>query len=192
MFSLSRVTEGDSLYRNGRRCDDGKTDRPAAQAGGCPQGREFHLPNPGPDAELLQAAATAAERSLSEEIEWRLEHSFEAAERQAERNALVTLVAGGGEQARVLQLVAETMWLVQAMWDRDAVARGWTEKDRAEMLRSAVNFIFANRGGLPEELPPDPYDIIVQEGRFAATSVLNRHGLISWPAAPTTTTEQKD
>jgi hypothetical protein len=40
-------------------------------------------------------------------------------------------------------------------------------------------------GGLPEELPADPFDRVAQEGRLAATYVLSKHGLASWPASST-------
>jgi hypothetical protein len=54
--------------------------------------------------EKLQAAAAASGRSVSEEIEFRLDQSFD-------RDAFIGLVLGGDENAKVLQSIATVMKL---------------------------------------------------------------------------------
>lgn len=54
--------------------------------------------------EKLQAAAAASGRSVSEEIEFRLDQSFD-------RDAFIGLVLGGDENSKVLQTIATVMKL---------------------------------------------------------------------------------
>ena len=102
--------------------------------------------------EKLQAAAAASGRSVSEEIEFRLDQSFD-------RDGFIGLVLGGDENAKVLQTIAAVMkhgshnghWLKEA--------------STAETVRSeAVNFVIehvrrtlpAAAGVLPLSAPAPP------------------------------------
>jgi len=78
--------------------------------------------------EKLLAAAAASGRSVSEEIEFRLDQSFD-------RDAFIGLVLGGDENAKVLQTIAMVMKLESrhGHWLKDA--------NTAETVRRAVNFI---------------------------------------------------
>jgi hypothetical protein len=89
--------------------------------------------------EKLQAAAAASGRSVSEEIEFRLDQSFD-------RDAFIGLVLGGDENAKVLQSMAMAMKLESrnGHWLKDV--------NTADTVRKAVNFIitqFARRDSLP-------------------------------------------
>jgi hypothetical protein len=78
--------------------------------------------------EKLQAAAAASGRSVSEEIEFRLDQSFD-------RDAFIGLVLGGDENAKVLQTIATVMKLESrnGHWLKDVNA--------SETVRRAVNFV---------------------------------------------------
>lgn len=83
----------------------------------------------------LQAAAAASGRSVSEEIEFRLDQSFD-------RDAFIGVLLGGDENAKVLQSIAMVMKLESRSghWLKDANTAG--------TVRQAVNFIirqFAQR-----------------------------------------------
>jgi hypothetical protein len=78
--------------------------------------------------EKLQAAAAASGRSVSEEIEFRLDQSFD-------RDAFIGLVLGGDENAKVLQSIATVMKLEShnGHWLKDV--------NTSETVRRAVNFV---------------------------------------------------
>jgi hypothetical protein len=90
--------------------------------------------------EKLQAAAAASGRSVSEEIEFRLDQSFD-------RDAFIGLVLGGDENAKVLQSIATVMKLesYNGHWLKDVKS--------SETVRRAVNFVI---GQYAEPYQPPP------------------------------------
>jgi hypothetical protein len=91
--------------------------------------------------EHLQAAALASGRSISEEIEHRLQESFT-------KDRLIAAFLGGGDTAQALRLIAELMQ------NESAPERSWKDDpDSAEVVRSATNLIIAQLANLPEALP---------------------------------------
>jgi len=92
-------------------------------------------------AELLQKSAVKASRTVSQEIEHRLERSFHD-DRVAQAHF------GSEVGAELLRIFYSAMVLegVHPDWTRD--------RDRAENFRVAMNAIIAVFTGLPLELPP--------------------------------------
>ena len=78
--------------------------------------------------ERLQASAAGSGRSVSEEIEFRLDQSYD-------RDAFFGLVLGGDENAKVLQSIATVMKLEShnGHWLKDV--------NTSETVRRAVNFL---------------------------------------------------
>ena len=78
--------------------------------------------------ERLQASAAGSGRSVSEEIEFRLDQSYD-------RDAFFGLVLGGDENAKVLQSIATVMKLEShnGHWLKDVKT--------SETVRQAVNFV---------------------------------------------------
>jgi Arc-like DNA binding domain len=127
--------------------------------------------------ERLQAAAAASERSISEEIENRLDRSFQ----RDERDYLFKMLTGGEHSENALHMIAEAIRTVQTMYSHSYKSKGWSEQDSAEMLRTAVNLILARWGGLPERPPKDSFKKTISddvtpigEGRRLATLVLEK------------------
>ena len=80
--------------------------------------------------ERLQAAATGSGRSISEEIEYRLDRQFQ----HDERDYLFRVLTGEhGENA--LHMIAEAVRIVQTMYSHSYKSKGWSEQDSAEMLQ---------------------------------------------------------
>ena len=81
------------------------------------------------DSNLVAAAATSC-RSVSEEIEFRLEQSFD-------RDAFLGIMLGDGESAKALQAIAMVMKLEsrEGLWLRQA--------DNSAHVRRATDFILA-------------------------------------------------
>jgi hypothetical protein len=90
--------------------------------------------------ERLQAAAAATGRSVSEEIEFRLDQSFD-------RVAFFGLVLGGDENAKVLQSIATVMKLesYKGHWLKDV--------ETSDTVRRAVNFVIGQFAE-PYQHPP--------------------------------------
>jgi hypothetical protein len=90
--------------------------------------------------ERLQAAAAATGRSVSEEIEFRLDQSFD-------RDAFFGLVLGGDENAKVLQSIATVMKLesYKGHWLKDV--------ETSDTVRRAVNFVIGQFAE-PYQHPP--------------------------------------
>ena len=81
--------------------------------------------------EKLQAAAVVSGRSVSEEIEFRLDQSFD-------RDAFIRLVLGGDENAKVLQTIAMAMKL-------ESHNDHWLkEVNTVETVQRAANFIIGD------------------------------------------------
>jgi hypothetical protein len=98
---------------------------------------------PGRLDERLQEAATAAGRSLSEEIEHRVERSFQDDDQAA-------AMMGSHVAGEILRLV-RTVMVVEGL----GIGEDWIEnRARAGRVRVAVNAIIAAVAGLPVELPP--------------------------------------
>jgi hypothetical protein len=95
--------------------------------------------------EKLQAAAAASGRSVSEEIEFRLDQSFD-------RDAFIGVLLGGDENAKVLQSIAMVMKLESRSghWLKDA--------NTANTVRKAVNFIIRQ---LAQRYRPPPSDFML-------------------------------
>jgi hypothetical protein len=78
--------------------------------------------------EKLHTAATASGRSVSEEIEFRLDQSFD-------RDAFIGVLLGGDENAKVLQSIAMVMKI-------ESRSGHWIKKvNTADTVRRAVNYI---------------------------------------------------
>ena len=90
--------------------------------------------------ERLPAAAAATGRSVSEEIEFRLDQSFD-------RDAFFGLVLGGDENAKVLQSIATVMKLesYKGHWLKDV--------ETSDTVRRAVNFVIGQFAE-PYQHPP--------------------------------------
>jgi Arc-like DNA binding domain len=134
--------------------------------------------------ERLQGAAASSGRSVSEEIEYRLDQSFT-------REPLVSQLVGGNHNAKVLELIADALNVLNVMRSHDLEAKNWTEREIAEIFRIAVDLIIASWGGLPEQPPQqDAKENIAKalanqmvpemEGRRLAMVILEAAGL-PWP-----------
>src|SRR5262249_761085 len=87
--------------------------------------------------ERLEAAAAASGGSISEEIEFRLNQSFD-------EERLSAAFLGGNDTAKALQLIANVMRLETAAgtpWSKD--------QEKAEAVQTATNLIIAGTAGLP-------------------------------------------
>ena len=117
--------------------------------------------------DLLQAAAVEASRTVSQEIEYRLETSF-----HDERMALA--LTGSDVGALLLRMFYSGMAL-------EGIYPDWTgDRDRALNFRVAINAIIATCTGLPLEYPP-PWQ--QQEGLRLARQLLLRSSvpMERWP-----------
>jgi hypothetical protein len=118
--------------------------------------------------ERLEAAAAASGRSISEEIEFRLNQSFED-------ERLSDAFLGGNDTAKVLQLMANAMRL------ETAAGAPWSEdQKKAEAVRTAAHLI-AGTAGLPvtTEYVTSAIELCPSErGRELARVVLERSNLI--------------
>jgi hypothetical protein len=108
--------------------------------------------------ELLRASALGSQRSVSEEIERRLEDSYF-------RDRLNAATFGTDVGGEILRLVGAAMAV-------EGVVGDWARiPERAENLRVAVNAIIATITGLPVEMPPPEKR---QEGYLTAKELLLR------------------
>jgi hypothetical protein len=121
----------------------------------------------------LQAAAAKARRSISEEIEHRLEQSFT-------EDHLSAIFLGGGDTATALRLIADAMRLETAAGE----GTPWSEnREKAEAVRTAAHLIIAGMTGLPAIPPPiEHFDAVTQlrpseRGRELARFLLERSNL---------------
>jgi hypothetical protein len=110
--------------------------------------------------EKLQAAAAASGRSVSEEIEFRLDQSFD-------RDAFIGVLLGSDENAKVLRSIAMVMKLESRSghWLKDV--------NTVDTVRQAVDFIirqFAQSHG-----PPPPNVSAEDAARTAATVQVLQH-----------------
>jgi Arc-like DNA binding domain len=93
--------------------------------------------------ERLEAAAAASGRSISEEIEYRLNQSFD-------EERLSAAFLGGNDTAKALQLIANAMRLETAAGD----GTPWSKDQRkAEAVQTAATLLIAGSAGLPV-VPP--------------------------------------
>ena len=151
--------------------------------------------------ERLQAAASASGRSISEEIEYRLDQSFT---RDPLAGQLIEYM-GGEENFRVLRLIREAQAILdleklQELVRTHGTFEKVTSRECAEAFRVATDLIIASWAGLPEEPAIKSASEQVtraarnqfvpeMQGRHVAKLVLERAGL-PWPAIDVQ--EQKD
>jgi hypothetical protein len=120
--------------------------------------------------ERLEAAAAASGRSISEEIEHRLNQSFD-------EERLSAAFLGGTDTAKALQLIANAMRRVTA----DGDGTPWSKDEKkVEAVQTAAHFLIAGSAGLPVVQPT----IVVTElgdsgerGRKLAKSILEIENL---------------
>jgi hypothetical protein len=119
--------------------------------------------------EKLQAAAAASGRSVSEEIEFRLDQSFD-------RDAFIGPVLGGDENAKVLQSIATVMKLEShnGHWLKDVKT--------SDTVRRAVNFVI---GQFAEPYQPPPFFTMMQ-----ANPIMERAKVLPSDATPEALADQ--
>lgn len=112
--------------------------------------------------EKIDQAAGISGRSLVQEVEQRLEQSFD-------RDVMVNILLGGDDNAKILELIA------QAIQAEDQSGRNWKDsQESAEAVRATINFIIAGLAGLPERPPETSPDLTL------AKTILDRRG-VPWP-----------
>jgi hypothetical protein len=109
--------------------------------------------------EKIDQMAGISGRSLVQEVEHRLEQSFN-------RDVMVNMLLGGDDNAKVLEMIA------QALQAEDLSGRKWRDsKKSAEAVRATIDFIFAGLAGLPERSPKTAVDL------KTAKTILDRRGV---------------
>jgi|SRR5262245_9881889 len=125
----------------------------------------------------LQAAAIESRRSISEEIEHRLDQSFT-------EDRLSAIFLGGADTAKALRLIALAMQRETARGD----GKSWKDDPgKAEAVRAAVNTIITGVTGLPGLPQGEPNgEWIAGESEFTPRERGHKLGLLLLDEAPVT------